>query len=336
LITLVWRFDGFGLSCNGSSDGEITVTTIVGTPPFSFEWIDGSTTATVGNLVAGTYTITVTDGAGCTELVSATITEPAPITPFFSTVEPECFGDNNGVISIDNITGGTSPYTYAIDELPLQVVSSFPVFAPFLEAGNYNVILQDSEGCESETTVNVPAPIEFVANLGRDTTILLGDSIDLEVFFNFDPDSILWTSTSTDVCVSCTAQNVMPTSTSLYSVFASDTSGCNTTTEILITVDKPRRVFIPNAFSPNGDGTNDRFFVNSSTEVELITKFTIFDRWGEIVFNVDNTQPNDPRSGWDGIFLNNALNPGVFVYVIEVLFVDGERKLYSGDVTLIR
>jgi len=330
------EFDGFGVSCNGSSDGEITVTTIVGTPPFSFEWIDGSTTATVGNLVAGTYTITVTDGAGCTELVSATITEPAPITPFFSTVEPECFGDNNGVISIDNITGGTSPYTYAIDELPLQVVSSFPVFAPFLEAGNYNVILQDSEGCESETTVNVPAPIEFVANLGRDTTILLGDSIDLEVFFNFDPDSILWTSTSTDVCVSCTAQNVMPTSTSLYSVFASDTSGCNTTTEILITVDKPRRVFIPNAFSPNGDGTNDRFFVNSSTEVELITKFTIFDRWGEIVFNVDNTQPNDPRSGWDGIFLNNALNPGVFVYVIEVLFVDGERKLYSGDVTLIR
>ena len=330
------EFNGFGVSCNGSSDGEITVTPIIGTPPFSFEWIDGSITPTVGDLAPGIYTITVTDGSGCTEEVSATITEPPPINLSFSTIEPECFGDNNGAISIDTIIGGNGPYTYSLDGLPLQVVSGFPVFAPFLEAGNYDITIQDSEGCESETTVNVAAPTEFTADLGRDTTILLGDSIDLEVFFNFDPDSILWTSTFGDACISCTAQNVMPTSTSLYSVFASDTSGCNTTTEILITVEKPRRVFIPNAFSPNGDGTNDRFFINSSTEVELITKFTIFDRWGEIVFNVDNSQPNDPRSGWDGFFLNEALNPGVFVYVVEVLFVDGEQKLYSGDVTLVR
>ena len=192
------EFNGYGVSCNGSSDGEITVTPIIGTPPFSFEWIDGSITPTVGDLAPGIYMITVTDGSGCTEEVSATITEPPPINLSFSTIEPECFGDNNGVISIDNITGGTGPYTYAIDDLPFQVVSSLPVFAPFLEAGNYNVILQDSEGCESETTVNVAAPTAFIADLGRDTTILLGDSIDLEVFFNFDPDSILWTSTSTE------------------------------------------------------------------------------------------------------------------------------------------
>ena len=101
-------FDGFGVSCNGSSDGEITVTPIIGTPPFSFDWIDGSTTPTVGNLVPGTYTITVTDGVGCTEEVSATITEPAPINLSFSTVEPECFGDNN--LSLIHISEPTRPY----------------------------------------------------------------------------------------------------------------------------------------------------------------------------------------------------------------------------------
>ena len=101
-------------------------------------------------------------------------------------------------------------------------------------------------------------------------------------------------------------------------------------------MDKPRRVYIPNAFSPNGDGTNDIFHISASTEVERITKFSIFDRWGEIVFNADGTLPNDPRFGWDGELKNRRLNSAVFVYLIEVLFVDGERKVYSGDVTLVR
>jgi len=206
-----------------------------------------------------------------------------------------------------------------------------------LDAGNYTVTLQDSEGCETETSVNIAAPIEYLANLGRDTSILLGDSIELEVFFNnFTPDSILWTSTLGDGCVSCIEQYVTPTSTSTYMVYAADSTGCSTTTEVLITVDKPRRVYIPNAFSPNGDGTNDRFYISSSTEVERITKFSIFDRWGEVVFNADNTFANDPRFGWNGELKNKRLNSAVFVYVIEVLFVDGERKLYSGDVTLVR
>ena len=331
------EFDGFGVSCNGSSDGEITVTPILGTPPFSYEWSNGSTNATTDNLGAGFYTITVTDGTGCTQEVSATITEPLPISLTSSTISPECFGDNTGVITIDTITGGNGPYVYSVDDAPFQVVNSLPVFTPFLEAGNHNIILQDSEGCETETSVNIAAPIEYTANLGRDTSILLGDSIELEVIFNFDPDSILWTSTFSDGCLSCISQYVTPTSNSVYTVFAVDSiTGCNVTTEVLITVDKPRRVYIPNAFSPNGDGTNDRFFISTSTEVQQITKFSVFDRWGELVFNADNTLPNDPRLGWDGVLKDQRLNSAVFVYMIEVLFVDGERKLYSGDVTLLR
>ena len=329
-------FDGFGVSCNGSSDGEITVTPTLGTAPFNYVWSNGSTSSVADNLSAGSYTVTVTDATGCAEEISATITEPSPINLTFSTIEPECFGDNNGVISIDTITGGNGPYLYSVGELPLQVVGGFPVLTPFLAAGNYEVTLQDSEGCETTSSVNIDAPIEYVADLGRDTTILLGDSIELEVFFNFDPDSILWSATFDDACVSCTAQYVMPESTSGYTIYAADSTGCSTTTEILVMVDKPRRIYIPNGFSPNGDGINDVFFVSASTEVDRITKFSVFDRWGEIVFNADNTFANDPRSGWNGDLKNKALNSAVFIYVIEVLFVDGERKLYSGDVTLVR
>ena len=103
-----------------------------------------------------------------------------------------------------------------------------------------------------------------------------------------------------------------------------------------IFVNKPRNIFIPNAFSPNGDGFNDLFFPFGDKSAELVTYFKIFDRWGELVYETKNVNLNDSTAGWDGRMGGKAMNPGVFVYIIEIQFIDGVVKLFKGDVTILK
>ena len=99
---------------------------------------------------------------------------------------------------------------------------------------------------------------------------------------------------------------------------------------------KTREVFIPNAFSPNGDGQNDVFFIFANNErIKQINTFQVYDRWGEQVFLAENFQANDPSSGWNGKLNDEKLNPAVFVYFAEIEFIDGVKLIYKGDVTLM-
>ena len=122
----------------------------------------------------------------------------------------------------------------------------------------------------------------------------------------------------------------------VYSLTVVDTNGCEGFDDVLIEVDKNRNVYIPNTFTPNGDGTNDVFRVYAGVGVNRITKFQVFDRWGESVFEATDLIPNDlGPDGWDGTFKGEFMNPGVFIYLIEVEFVDGVVLLYRGDITLL-
>jgi gliding motility-associated-like protein len=94
-------------------------------------------------------------------------------------------------------------------------------------------------------------------------------------------------------------------------------------------------VFIPNTFTPNGDGNNDRFFV-SGKGISTITKFQVFNRWGELVYDIRNISPNDPSVGWDGQYKGVVLEPDVFVYVIEATCNLGEHFVYKGDISIVR
>lgn len=98
----------------------------------------------------------------------------------------------------------------------------------------------------------------------------------------------------------------------------------------------PANIFIPNVFSPNDDGINDVFFIQSNEEVALVYTFRIFDRWGSLMFEDFEFQANDPEHGWDGTLKGEDMNPGVFTYVAEVLTSRGDTRLISGDVTLVR
>jgi gliding motility-associated-like protein len=94
-------------------------------------------------------------------------------------------------------------------------------------------------------------------------------------------------------------------------------------------------VFLPNAFSPNGDGTNDRFYPRGSG-ISVIKLMRIFNRWGEVVFEKENFNVNDASAGWDGVFKGLALSPDVYVYTCDVVCQNYEVLSFKGDVTLLK
>ena len=113
-------------------------------------------------------------------------------------------------------------------------------------------------------------------------------------------------------------------------------SGCQDTTTQIIDIAPKVAYFLPNAFTPNSDALNDLFFGKGFFLGMQNFNLTIWNRWGELVFEASDFKPNDPTVGWNGEFDNRPMNPGVFVWVAEVSFIDGYREVYKGSVTLIR
>ncbi len=95
-------------------------------------------------------------------------------------------------------------------------------------------------------------------------------------------------------------------------------------------------VFIPNAFSPNFDGTNDYFMIMDGGDIEIVNHFRIADRWGNIIFEAKNFPANDQTYGWNGTFKGKDVVNGVYVYMVEVVFRNGESRLLKGDIAVVR
>lgn len=137
--------------CNGEATGIIAATATGGTGPKTFLWSNGATSSPIINLTAGAYTVTVTDGIGCTKTGSATITQPSAISLKITQVNPSCFGDNNGSVSVV-ATGGTGNKTYL-----WNTGSTNPALSG-LYAGTYTITVTDDANCQKSTTVVMPNP----------------------------------------------------------------------------------------------------------------------------------------------------------------------------------
>lgn len=196
-------------------------------------------------------------------------------------------------------------------------------------AGNYVLSVTDSNGCKGVSNainISVKPLIQFLAD--PDTTIDPGDSVNL--FANIDllggaVDSFYWEPPMYLDCDHCPNPQATPEEEMVYYLHVLS-DGCWNTDSLVILIDYPFDFFVPNAFSPNNDGLNDDFYMIGS-KVLTVTRFMVFDRWGEKVW--DLPQP------WTGIYKGVVLNPGVYIYYIEVEF-DGTQKSQTGSVTLIR
>ncbi|MCR6721381.1 MAG: gliding motility-associated C-terminal domain-containing protein [Chitinophagaceae bacterium] len=93
--------------------------------------------------------------------------------------------------------------------------------------------------------------------------------------------------------------------------------------------------FIPNTFSPNGDGRNDRFFPRG-TGLFRIKSFSVFNRWGQVIYEKRDFAPNDPSAGWDGRYKGQLSSPDVYIYMMEIICDNNVVIPVKGNVTLLR
>ena len=203
------------------------------------------------------------------------------------------------------------------------------------------MLVTDGQGCTWSTFVFLPEPEPVIVELGADVIVELGESVTLQVLYSVPTDqldTILWTPSELFPCpvMPCDVMEITPFQQTSIQVTVVDTNGCEDSDILALFVRKDRNIYIPNAFSPNGDGTNDVFMIFSDNDVLKIKSFLVFSRWGETVFEYYDFVPNNPAYGWDGTHREEPLNPAVFAWFAEVEFVDGQTVLFEGDVSLIR
>lgn len=325
--------------CNNGTEGSITAIVQGGLSPYQFTWSTGqqlidSSTSTINNLGAGNYFLTLTDQENCSTTLDTSILDPARLSATAKGSRLQCFGDSTGTITVV-ASGGTAPYFYSLNDGPIQSSGSFAN----LRAGTYNIVVNDAGGCVFTTSAAVTQADSVLLDVTADQSIRFGETVQLYVRLPINAPSnpvITWTPTNGLSCTNCFQPIAQPSRSTLYTVTLTGDDGCISTADVFVEVDKDKGVFVPDAFSPNGDRTNDVFMLYSAGSVEAIEEFMIFDRWGELVCLHNNVQPNYPAYGWDGTFLGNPLNAGVFIYYIKVRYFDGTTEILKGDVTLIR
>ncbi|MCG8326593.1 MAG: choice-of-anchor L domain-containing protein [Chitinophagales bacterium] len=331
------------MDCWEPTDELNGVGSSVGTD-YVYEWsttsgniVNGANTLDPVIAAPGIYTILVTDITnGCTDEDDIFVSQTIPIASP-EAVQPPCH-DDPGHIFIPEIIGGTSPFVYSIDGGgEFYSNSSFTNLDP----GIYDVVVQDVNGCEHETEITIDQPDSMIVLITLDEVeLLLGEQHQIVAQVNIPEEEIgqiIWSNAENLSCDDCLTPMVTPIYTADYRVDVISVNGCHDEAFLRIFVDRERDVYIPNVFSPNGDGANDFFypFARPNT-VEKIKSFMVFNRWGEPVHEVYNFAPNDPIFGWDGHFRGELMNGAVFTWFAEIEFVDGDVEIFEGDVLLLR
>lgn len=330
-------FNGFNTSCPLAEDGTITVSPIGGITPISAAWSNGLTGFTNANLEAGAYGVTLTDQIGCTYTSSFTLNAPPELGIQFTTESPSCFGEQDGSITISGVSGGAGPFSVLLNNQALLTTNTFPITIPSLQSGAQIIGLEDANGCLSTATADVPSQPELTIDLGPDQSIHLGDSVQLQAILNFtDVASFVWSPSIYLRNPESLTTISFPLTSILYTLEATNAAGCTARDEIQIVVDRDKRIFVPNVIKPDSDGLNNIVTIYAGIEVARVLSMRIFDRWGELLFENQNFLPNDPRAGWNGQFKGELVNPGVYIYAIEVEYVNGETEVISGDITVAR
>ena len=170
---------------------------------------------------------------------------------------------------------------------------------------------------------------------GPDQKVLAGTSAQLQATGK-DIATLLWWPGETLSCTDCFNPVASMTVNTTYHADATSDRGCKASdsVNILLYCDNSM-VFIPNAFTPNGDGQNDVFYPRGAGLKEIKT-FRIYNRWGELLYSQEGIKLNDASVGWDGSYKGSAPRPDVYVYILEAVCFTGEDVNVKGDVTIIR
>ena len=306
--------------CYNTSDGHVNVMATGGVSPYTYAWNNSTSSPSLTNVAAGTYSLTITDAAGCTTSRNVTIEAPEAVSMEVATTDVKCYGDKNGKIEVAAY-GGTEPYRYSVERvLELSTSSMFTNIA----AGYYNIRVTDANGCEAGRSAVVKQPEEMKVEAVSEDPFCKNSRtgmINVSVIGGVLPYQYYWDNYMSDSSL------MLNIPEGQYSVGVVDANGCRSqdvkVTLVDVDVDCLR---IPNVFTPNGDGINDEWIIanlNMFPEAQIY----VFNRWGQLMYKT--TGDGEP---WDGSYRGHYVPAGTYIYVID-LFNDDEP--YKGTVTIV-
>lgn len=329
--------------CAGQTNGTATASASGGTAPYSFQWNDPfqSSTQTISSLSQGSYNITITDDSGCAVDTTVDVSQPLPINVQLIAMEDTC-GLGNGAIQAVMI-GGTAPYEYAWSSISDSSALFSEGFTPsgwntMLVPGEYSVVVTDAGGCtaSAETEVGlISPPVADFTTISKPKELI--DPIIL--FDNESSNAVSYEWHFGDNQISYEENPVYEYEEGgVYLVmliaYNDPIYGCTDTTFRYVNVDPFVTFYVPNAFTPDDDGTNDTWGPLGENFEHESYNLKIFDRWGQLIWQTDN-----PTKFWDGTNMNSTepVKQGMYVYQFVVKhFNTFEPKILKGTVTLYR
>lgn len=289
-------------------------------------WDNGSTEQTRYAKAPGTYYVQYFKDCSVTIDTYKVYHVPLPDVPMLTHGCP-----NEITVSVRNKVNDTTTYSYKLynlNEQPITAKSNNGYNFAGLNGGDWLLQITTEAGCDTTLFIRLEEyPVPVITTAPKDTIIYYGDTIRIRASGAY---LYAWTYVSSLDTPTIAAPLVSPKKPTTYRVFGLNEYGCRAEGFVNVDIDYTMPIFIPNAFSPNGDGINDVFRI-ANINYQKIATFKVFNRMGQEVFSTNN-----PDAGWDGTYRGKPCDLGIYFYFIELVFPNGETKAYKGDVTLIR
>ena len=281
-----------------------------------------------------------TSANGCSAKDTIQVTVNTPVTVSISGPDSVCLGQTTQLTATGAAIYSWTP-TQGLDNPNIANPKATPDASQAGSANstviNYQVTGYDSKKCFSDTkSVDITVFNYPVINLTPNATINVGSTYQINATTVGNIVSLDWVPANTLSCSNCLTPVAQPIKTTKYLLTAVNDGGCAKTDSIRIQVIcNGANFFVPNSFSPNGDGVNDHFIING-VGLNVIPSITIYNRWGQIVFQKSNFAANSAADAWDGTFNGQPAPSDVYVYTIQILCDNATLIPYHGNVTLIR
>jgi large repetitive protein len=325
------------LDCNDALSGAINLTVGGGSPPYAYNWSNGTTTEDLTAITSGTYAVTVTDSRGCNVSGSYTITRPAPIVlNVTSDVVFNCDSHYVRQTNVARASGGVPPFLYTWSSG--TVSGAFGQNMNTNQNGTVIVTATDASGCSATSTFEVDTKqlgeANFTANSYAFTTYQqysIKDPVQFDNLTTGDYLEVGW-----DFGDGGSSQDESPSHTylregiyvvKLHVVYA---YGCTDTYNMTLVVTKGYDVMVPNAFTPNADGHNDTF--NAVHRGLKSIELNVYDTWGALIYS----EKGEVITGWNGNIKGNPSENGNFYYRIKAETFYGQIIDFEGPLVLVK
>jgi gliding motility-associated-like protein len=282
----------------------------------------------------GEYALVVTNQYGCTNEVDIIVN--SFLVPPEIVLEGEDITCDNLEASLNYFTeDDVSQVLWLVDDSFLGLSDSILVSSQ----GWYSVEAINEYGCTSTDSFYVVSYSDapYIELLTADTVVVDADNPNGQLLIDADIEvEISWFPETGLSCVHCFDPIISSTENSIYEVTVRNEYGCTATEVVHVRYEEELKVYIPNIFSPsNQDGINDFFTLYGNENIAIINSMKIYDRWGSLVGQKENFEPNNPSEGWDGVVSGQFGVSGVYTYVFLITDTEGKVTSYYGDLTLL-